>query len=78
MSSVDTPTACDTINGNNDYASNNNAEIIIGGNSGGGRASETNDKAGSILSLYRWVSPRTIKENFLPATDYRCPFMDPE
>ena len=43
---------------------------------GGGRASGTNDKAGSILNLYRWVSPRTIKENFLPATDYRYPFMD--
>ena len=43
---------------------------------GGGRASGTNDKAGSILNLYRWVSPRTIKENFLPATDFRYPFMD--
>jgi 1-pyrroline-5-carboxylate dehydrogenase len=40
--------------------------------------SGTNDKAGSILNLYRWVSPRTIKENFLPATDYRYPFMDAE
>jgi 1-pyrroline-5-carboxylate dehydrogenase len=45
---------------------------------GGGRMSGTNDKAGSILNLYRWVSPRTIKENFLPATDYRYPFMDAE
>ena len=45
---------------------------------GGGRASGTNDKAGSILNLYRWVSPRSIKENFLPATDYRYPFMDAE
>jgi 1-pyrroline-5-carboxylate dehydrogenase len=42
---------------------------------GGARASGTNDKAGSILNLYRWVSPRTIKENFLPATDYRYPLM---
>jgi 1-pyrroline-5-carboxylate dehydrogenase len=42
---------------------------------GGGRASGTNDKAGSILNLYRWLSPRTIKENFLPATDYRYPFL---
>ena len=42
---------------------------------GGGRASGTNDKAGSILNLYRWVSPRTIKENFVPPTDYRYPFM---
>ncbi len=42
---------------------------------GGGRASGTNDKAGSVLNLYRWVSPRTIKENFLPPDDYRYPFM---
>jgi 1-pyrroline-5-carboxylate dehydrogenase len=43
---------------------------------GGARASGTNDKAGSILNLYRWLSPRTVKENFLPATDYRYPFME--
>jgi len=42
---------------------------------GGARASGTNDKAGSVLNLYRWVSPRTIKENFLPPDDYRYPFM---
>ena len=42
---------------------------------GGARASGTNDKAGSIWNLLRWVSPRTIKENFLPATDYRYPFL---
>jgi 1-pyrroline-5-carboxylate dehydrogenase len=42
---------------------------------GGGRASGTNDKAGSPLNLERWVSPRTIKENFCPPTDYRYPFM---
>jgi 1-pyrroline-5-carboxylate dehydrogenase len=42
---------------------------------GGGRASGTNDKAGSYLNLLRWVSPRTIKENFLPPEDYRYPFM---
>ena len=45
---------------------------------GGTRASGTNDKAGSWLNLERWVSPRTIKENYLPATDYRYPFMDAE
>ena len=43
---------------------------------GGGRASGTNDKAGSILNLYRWVSPRTIKENFNPPSDYRYPFLE--
>jgi 1-pyrroline-5-carboxylate dehydrogenase len=42
---------------------------------GGGRASGTNDKAGSILNLLRWVSPRTIKETFVPPVDYRYPFM---
>jgi len=42
---------------------------------GGGRASGTNDKAGSMLNMYRWLSPRTIKENFVPPTDYRYPFM---
>jgi 1-pyrroline-5-carboxylate dehydrogenase len=42
---------------------------------GGARASGTNDKAGSILNLHRWVSPRAIKETFVPAKDYRYPFM---
>lgn len=42
---------------------------------GGARASGTNDKAGSYLNLLRWVSPRTIKETFVPATDYRYPFL---
>ncbi|MBS0574878.1 MAG: L-glutamate gamma-semialdehyde dehydrogenase [Proteobacteria bacterium] len=42
---------------------------------GGGRASGTNDKAGSILNLLRWISPRTIKETFAPPRDYRYPFM---
>lgn len=45
---------------------------------GGSRASGTNDKAGSILNLLRWVSPRTIKETMIPATDYRYPFMEAE
>jgi 1-pyrroline-5-carboxylate dehydrogenase len=42
---------------------------------GGARASGTNDKAGSVLNLLRWVSPRTIKETFVPPTDYRYPFL---
>ena len=41
---------------------------------GGARASGTNDKAGSYLNLIRWTSPRTIKETFLPPSDYRYPF----
>jgi len=43
---------------------------------GGARASGTNDKSGSYLNLLRWVSPRTIKENFLPPEDYRYPFLE--
>jgi len=42
---------------------------------GGARASGTNDKAGSMLNLLRWVSARTIKETFVPPTEYRYPFM---
>ena len=45
---------------------------------GGARGSGTNDKAGSILNLYRWLSARTIKETFVPATDYRYPFLKEE
>jgi len=45
---------------------------------GGARASGTNDKAGSILNLIRWVSPRMIKETYVPPTDHRYPFMDAE
>lgn len=43
---------------------------------GGARGSGTNDKAGSYLNLLRWVSPRTIKETFVPATDHRYPFLE--
>lgn len=43
---------------------------------GGARASGTNDKAGSIMNLYRWLSARTIKETFVSATDYRYPFLE--
>lgn len=42
---------------------------------GGARGSGTNDKAGSMINLLRWVSPRTIKETFNPDTDYRYPFL---
>ena len=45
---------------------------------GGSRASGTNDKAGSKINLMRWVSPRTIKETYDPAKDYRYPFMEEE
>ncbi|HSG00052.1 MAG TPA: aldehyde dehydrogenase family protein, partial [Vicinamibacterales bacterium] len=42
---------------------------------GGSRASGTNDKAGSKLNLLRWVNTRTIKETFVPPSDYTYPFM---
>jgi 1-pyrroline-5-carboxylate dehydrogenase len=43
---------------------------------GGARASGTNDKAGSMINLLRWVSPRTVKETFVSPTDYRYPFLE--
>jgi 1-pyrroline-5-carboxylate dehydrogenase len=45
---------------------------------GGARRSGTDDKAGSMWNLIRWVIPRTIKETFVPPTDYRYPYMAPE
>ena len=45
---------------------------------GGARASGTNDKAGSMVNLLRWVSPRTIKETLVPPTDYKYPFLEKE
>ena len=42
---------------------------------GGGRASGTNDKAGAAVNLLRWTSPRSIKETFVPPTDYRYPYL---
>jgi 1-pyrroline-5-carboxylate dehydrogenase len=42
---------------------------------GGSRASGTNDKAGSLWNLIRWVTPRTVKETFIPPRDYRYPFL---
>ena len=43
---------------------------------GGSRASGTNDKAGSVLNLQRWISIRTVKETFDTPTDYRYPFLE--
>ena len=45
---------------------------------GGARASGTNDKAGSMWNIIRWVSPRAIKETFVPPRDYRYPFLGPD
>ena len=45
---------------------------------GGGRASGTNDKAGSVQNMYRWLTARAIKETFLPPKDWRYPYMEEE
>ena len=60
----------------NFYINDNPTGAVVGQQPfGGGRASSTNDKAGSMWNLMRWISPRTIKETFVPPTDYRYPFM---
>jgi 1-pyrroline-5-carboxylate dehydrogenase len=45
---------------------------------GGSRASGTNDKSGTFINLLKWTSPRAIKVNFVPPTNYRYPFMTQE
>ncbi len=63
----------------NFYINDNPTGAVVGQQPfGGSRASGTNDKAGSIWNLARWVSQRTIKENFDPPKDYRYPFMTDE
>ncbi|MBY8822076.1 L-glutamate gamma-semialdehyde dehydrogenase [Sphingomonas colocasiae] len=60
----------------NVYVNDKSAGAVVGQQPfGGARASGTNDKAGSMWNLARWISPRTIKENFAPPTDYRYPAM---
>lgn len=61
----------------NFYINDKPAGAVVGQQPfGGSRASGTNDKAGGLLNILRWVSPRTIKENFVPPADYRYPFME--
>jgi 1-pyrroline-5-carboxylate dehydrogenase len=63
----------------NFYINDKPAGAVVGQQPfGGSRASGTNDKAGSLLNMIRWVSPRTIKETFTPPIDYRYPFMSKE
>lgn len=63
----------------NIYVNDKSTGAVVGQQPfGGGRASGTNDKAGSLWNLTRWVSPRTIKENFVPAMTYRYPSMQAE
>ena len=60
----------------NFYINDKPAEAVVGQQPfGGARGSGTNDKAGSYLNLLRWVSPRTIKETFVPATVYKYPYL---
>ena len=60
----------------NFYANDKPTGAVVGQQPfGGGRASGTNDKAGSILNLLRWTSPRTLKETLVPPTDHRYPHM---
>lgn len=61
----------------NFYVNDKSTGAVVGQQPfGGARGSGTNDKAGSKINLLRWVSARTIKENFVPPTDYRYPFMN--
>ena len=75
---ADIQTACDALRftAGNFYINDKPTGAVVGQQPfGGSRASGTNDKAGSYLNLIRWVSPRTTKETFTPARDYRYPYM---
>lgn len=73
---IDTATRVLTHAAGNFYINDKPTGAVVGQQPfGGSRASGTNDKAGSIFNLIRWVSQRTIKENFDPSKDYRYPFM---
>ena len=73
---VDEATKALTFAAGNFYVNDKPTGAVVGQQPfGGARGSGTNDKAGSVLNLLRWVSPRTIKETLVPATDYRYPFM---
>ena len=66
----------DAIAAGNFYVNDKPTGAVVGQQPfGGGRASGTNDKAGSPLNLLRWLSPRSIKETTVPATDHRYPHM---
>ena len=76
---IDTATARLRFAAGNFYVNDKPTGAIVGQQPfGGSRASGTNDKAGSILNLLRWVSPRTIKETLVPPRDWRYPFLREE
>lgn len=72
-------TACEMLENSagNFYINDKPTGAVVGQQPfGGARGSGTNDKAGAYMNLLRWVSPRTIKETFVPARNYRYPFLD--
>jgi 1-pyrroline-5-carboxylate dehydrogenase len=74
---VDRASAALRFSAGNFYVNDKPTGAVVGQQPfGGARASGTNDKAGSVLNLLRWVSPRTIKETFVPPTDHRYPHME--
>jgi len=76
---IETATARLRFSAGNFYVNDKPTGAIVGQQPfGGSRASGTNDKAGSILNLLRWVSPRTIKETLVPPRDWRYPFLREE
>jgi 1-pyrroline-5-carboxylate dehydrogenase len=69
----------DTVDKTSIYINDKPTGAVVGQQPfGGARGSGTNDKAGSMINLLRWVSPRTIKETFDPPKDYRYPFLNKE
>ena len=76
---IETATSRLRFSAGNFYVNDKPTGAIVGQQPfGGSRASGTNDKAGSILNLLRWVSPRTIKETLVPPRDWRYPFLREE
>jgi 1-pyrroline-5-carboxylate dehydrogenase len=76
---VDTASAALRFTAGNFYVNDKPTGAVVGQQPfGGSRASGTNDKAGSPINLLRWTSARTVKETFVPPTDYRYPHMGPE
>ena len=73
-----TPRARSTPPGTSTSTTSRRAPSSASSRSAAARASGTNDKAGSMWNLIRWVSPRTIKETLVPPTDYRYPFLEPD
>ncbi|HTF03556.1 MAG TPA: L-glutamate gamma-semialdehyde dehydrogenase [Bacteroidia bacterium] len=77
--SIETATRALVHSAGNFYINDKPTGAVVGQQPfGGARGSGTNDKAGAMINLLRWVSPRTIKETFVPPQDYRYPFLASE